>query len=109
MPELTLTIQAHHPALAGHFPGHAIVPAVVILGEIMEAVRHITARNIVFSAIPYAKFLSPLAPGEELLIVLQQDAEDSVTFTCRVGSRLVAQGNLRYAIAVSVNGAENCS
>jgi 3-hydroxymyristoyl/3-hydroxydecanoyl-(acyl carrier protein) dehydratase len=109
MPELMVTIQAHHPSLSGHFPGHPVVPAVVILGEIMEAVRHTNARSIFFSAIPNAKFLSPLAPGEELLIVLQQDAEDSVTFTCRVGSRLVAKGSLRYTIAASIYGAENSS
>jgi 3-hydroxymyristoyl/3-hydroxydecanoyl-(acyl carrier protein) dehydratase len=109
MSELTVTIQANHPSLAGHFPGHPVVPAVVILGEIMEAVRHTTARSIVFSAMPNAKFLSPLAPGEELLIVLQQDAEDSVTFTCRVGSRLIAKGSLRYTVATSIHGAENSS
>jgi 3-hydroxymyristoyl/3-hydroxydecanoyl-(acyl carrier protein) dehydratase len=108
MPERTVTIESHHPSLSGHFPGHPVVPAVVILGEIMEAVRQTTARNIVCSAIPNAKFLSPLAPGEELMIVLQQDAENSVTFTCRVGSRLVAKGNLLYTV-MSNHGAENGS
>jgi 3-hydroxyacyl-[acyl-carrier-protein] dehydratase len=109
VPELIVTIDADHPSLSGHFPGHPVVPAVVILGEIMEAVRHTLAPNIVFSGVPEAKFLSPLAPGEELLIVLQQDAEGNVTFRCQVGSRLVAKGTLRYAMDATIRGGGNSS
>jgi 3-hydroxymyristoyl/3-hydroxydecanoyl-(acyl carrier protein) dehydratase len=109
MSELTVTIHSHHPSLSGHFPGHPVVPAVVILSEIMDAVRRTTARTIVFSAIPQAKFLTPLAPGEELLIALQQEAEDRVAFTGRVGARLVAKGSFRYTFAASIRGVENAS
>ena len=109
MSELMVTIHNHHPSLSGHFPGHPVVPAVVILSEIMDAVRRNTTRSIVFSAIPHAKFLTPLAPGEELLIALQQEAEDTVAFTCRVGARLVAKGSFQYIIAASISGAENAS
>jgi len=94
--ERIVTIGTDHPSLAGHFPGHPVVPGVVMLGEIMEAVRQRVRNNIVFVAMPTAKFLSPLTPGETLVILLEQDAEESVHFTCQVGSRLVAKGCLHY-------------
>ena len=37
--ERIVTIGADHPSLAGHFPGHPVVPGVVMLGEIMKAIR----------------------------------------------------------------------
>ena len=37
--ERIVTIGTDHPSLAGHFPGHPVVPGVVMLGEIMNAIR----------------------------------------------------------------------
>ena len=34
--ERTLTIPKRHPALSGHFPGHPIVPGVLVLDEVIE-------------------------------------------------------------------------
>jgi 3-hydroxyacyl-[acyl-carrier-protein] dehydratase len=109
MTELRVTIDLNHPSLSGHFPGNPIVPAVVILSEVIEAVRQTTARAIDVSIIPEAKFLSPLIPGEELSIILQQDGENNVTFTCRVGSRLVAKGRLVCRIPARDHHADHSS
>lgn len=94
--ERIVTIGMDHPSLAGHFPGHPVVPGVVMLGEIMDAVRQSVKGNIVFTGMPTAKFLSPLAPGERLVILLEPDTGSSINFTCQVGSRLVATGCLHY-------------
>jgi 3-hydroxymyristoyl/3-hydroxydecanoyl-(acyl carrier protein) dehydratase len=93
-----VTIGADHPSLAGHFPGHPVVPGVVILGEIMDAIRVMTKENIEFVGMPSVKFLSPLNPGEPLTIGLDQPVDGVTEFTCTTGSRLIARGFLRYRL-----------
>ena len=97
-PERIVTISADHPSLAGHFPGHPVVPGVVVLGEIMNAIREMAKENIEFVGMPAAKFLSPLNPGEPLTIRLNQQGDGTTEFTCTTGSRLIASGCLRYRI-----------
>jgi 3-hydroxymyristoyl/3-hydroxydecanoyl-(acyl carrier protein) dehydratase len=97
-PERIVTIGASHPSLAGHFPGHPVVPGVVVLGEIMKAVREMAVKNIEFVGMPSAKFMSPLNPGEPLRIRLDQQGDGATEFTCTTGSRLIASGSLHYRI-----------
>ena len=97
-PERIVTISADHPSLAGHFPGHPVVPGVVMLGEIMNAIRDMAKENIEFVGLPSAKFMSPLNPGEPLTIRLNQQGDGATEFTCTTGSRLIASGRLRYRI-----------
>lgn len=97
-PERIVIIGADHPSLAGHFPGHPVVPGVVMLGEIMNAIREMTKENIEFVGMPSAKFMSPLHPGEPLTIRLNQLGDGATEFTCTTGSRLIASGCLRYRI-----------
>ena len=97
-PERIVTIDADHPSLAGHFPGHPVVPGVVMLGEIMNAIREMAKENIEFVGMPSAKFMSPLNPREPLTIRLNQQGDGATEFTCATGSRLIASGRLRYRI-----------
>jgi 3-hydroxymyristoyl/3-hydroxydecanoyl-(acyl carrier protein) dehydratase len=96
--EIIITIGADHPSLAGHFPDHPVVPGVVMLGEIMNAIREMAKVNIEFVGMPSAKFMSPLNPGEPLTIMLDQQGDGTMEFTCTTGSRLIASGCLRYRI-----------
>jgi 3-hydroxyacyl-[acyl-carrier-protein] dehydratase len=97
-PEHIVTIGADHPSLAGHFPGHPVVPGVVMLGEVMNVIREMAKENIEFVGMPSAKFMSPLNPGEPLTIRLGQQSDGTMEFTCTAGSRLIASGCLRYHI-----------
>ena len=96
--ERIVTIGADHPSLAGHFPGHPVVPGVVVLGEIMNAIRELANVKIEFVGMPSAKFMSPLSPGEPLMIRLEQQGDGTTEFTCTAGPRLIANGCLRYRI-----------
>ncbi len=97
-PERIVTIGADHPSLAGHFPGHPVVPGVVMLGAVMNAIRELTKERIEFVGMPAAKFMSPLNPGEPLIIRLDQQADGTTEFTCTTVSRLIASGCLQYRI-----------
>jgi 3-hydroxyacyl-[acyl-carrier-protein] dehydratase len=97
-PERIVTIGADHPSLAGHFPGHPVVPGVVMLGEIMNAIREMVKERIEFVGMPSAKFMAPLRPGEPLAIRLDEQDEGATEFTCTTGSRLIASGCLHYRI-----------
>ena len=101
--EWIVTIGANHPSLAGHFPGHPVVPGVVMLGEIMNAIREMAKENIEFVGMPSAKFLSPLTPGETLTIRLDQQADGTMEFTCTTGSRVITSGCLRYRIVADAS------
>jgi 3-hydroxymyristoyl/3-hydroxydecanoyl-(acyl carrier protein) dehydratase len=100
-PEHIVTIGADHPSLAGHFPDHPVVPGVVMLGEIMNAIRELAQENIEFVGMPSAKFISPLNPGEPLTIRLDQQGDSAMEFTCTTGARLIASGCLRYRIVAN--------
>ena len=97
-PERIVTIGADHPSLAGHFTGHPVVPGVVMLGEIMNAIREMVKERIEFVGLPSAMFMAPLRPGERLAIRLDQQSDGDTEFTCTTGSRLIASGCLRYRI-----------
>ena len=98
-PERIVTIGADHPSLAGHFPGHPVVPGVVMLGEIMKTIREMVKERIEFVGMPSAKFLSPLSPGEPLTIRIDRQGHGAMEFTCTTGLRLIARGCLQYRIA----------
>jgi 3-hydroxymyristoyl/3-hydroxydecanoyl-(acyl carrier protein) dehydratase len=93
-----VTISHDHPSLPGHFPGHPVIPGVVMLGEVMKVIRQAINEKIEFVSMPSVKFLSPLMPGETLTIGFDQQANDSLEFTCTTGCRLIASGCLQYRI-----------
>jgi len=66
-------IPADHPSLPGHFPGHPIVPGVVLLDRVLEAIE---LDRVPLSALrlPQVKFLKPLLPGETARVQLQGES-----------------------------------
>lgn len=91
-PESLWRVPADHPALAGHFPGHPIVPGVVLLDRVVlmaQAVRPSAGWQVA-----QAKFLSPCGPGDELSFSLEAGARGGLGFSVRCGDREVASGQL---------------
>lgn len=97
--ERIVTIDPGHPALAGHFPGHPVVPGVLILDEVMNAIQAGSPNTIV--GIPRVKFLSPLRPGEPLCIRIEPAEKGRVAFTCTAGVQRLAVGVMEIGTAVS--------
>ncbi|KWH51298.1 AMP-binding protein [Burkholderia anthina] len=93
-PSLAFTIAADHPALPGHFPGHPVVPGVVLLDHAIHAIGAALNRPLRAWRLGAAKFLSPVAPGEPLDLAYDAAAGGAIRFTVRAGSREVATGVL---------------
>lgn len=67
---MRFTIAADHPCLPGHFPGRPLVPGVVLLERVLEAIEmeHGALGPL---RLPQVKFLQPLLPGEEARVELE--------------------------------------
>ena len=96
--ERVLTIANDHPALAGHFPGHPVVPGVLVLDEVIETLRHRYGQDLVVIGLPAVKLSSPLKPEEPLMITIEPEDPNTAAFTCRTGDRLVASGSIRFRL-----------
>ncbi len=97
-------IAAHHPAFAGHFPGHPVLPGVVLLSLVMRALQRepaLQARLGVTPQIEQVKFLSALGPNTEVRVCfsLPSGRNSSVAFEVQAQGRLVAKGQLGPAAA----------
>lgn len=93
-PAMRFIIPPDHRALPGHFPGHPIVPGVVLLDHALHTIGAALGRPLDACKINSAKFLSPAAPGEWLDLAFETTASNAVRFTIRAGEREVASGVL---------------
>lgn len=67
------SIPLDHPCLPGHFPGHPLVPGVVVLEQVLLAVQQHTGESVGAMRLPQVKFMAPLLPGQVAHIELQGD------------------------------------
>ncbi|MDR3395248.1 MAG: hypothetical protein P4L70_09645 [Parasulfuritortus sp.] len=92
--EHALTVPADHPAFAGHFPGAPILPGVVLLDAVVQRAPGASAGVHQISS---AKFFSPVAPGESLVIAYTRTAGAGLRWSIACGARKVASGTLVLA------------
>lgn len=94
-------VPVDHPAFAGHFPGAPILPGVVLLDEVIQALSQAMADasngGEALFKINSAKFLSPVKPGETLTISCTDTATGSTRFEITGLGRTVATGILSGA------------
>ena len=88
------TIPVDHPAFAGHFPGRAILPGVLLLDAALNAILAGCEISLVGVEISATKFLSPATPGDELCIQYARAATGSIRFDIAAGTRKIANGSI---------------
>jgi 3-hydroxymyristoyl/3-hydroxydecanoyl-(acyl carrier protein) dehydratase len=89
---MDFTIPADHPSLPGHFPGRPLVPGVVLLERVVEAIE--TAHGDLGALrLPQVKFLQPLLPGETARIELHGEPP-RWRFRVLRGTTLLARGEV---------------
>lgn len=72
---MRFTIPADHPSLPGHFPGRPVVPGVVVLDRVLDAVEAAAGIALGGLRLPQVKFLQPLLPMQEAQVVLEAGVE----------------------------------
>ena len=92
--ESTLMLNPDHPALAGHFPGHPIVPGVVLLDEALHAIGEARGLSLARCKLAATKFLRPVVPPATLVIRHRMIAEATVDFSILDGDAIVASGRV---------------
>lgn len=92
--QTTLILASDHPAFAGHFPGAPIVPGVLLLDEVMHVIVADSGLAATEWQISSVKFLSPLKPGEAVIITHEQLANGSIKFDVLEGNRQIVTGRL---------------
>lgn len=70
---MQFSIPADHPALPGHFPGKPVVPGVLILDRVLDAIQAQYGATQLLR-LPQVKFLQPLLPEQSASVELQGDA-----------------------------------
>lgn len=100
---LPLRIAPDHPAFAGHFPGHPIVPGVVLLDEAVQALAAAEGLLPVTLQVGVAKFLVPVRPGESLSLSYKTTAPGRYAIEVKVGdgaaSRVAATATMTLQAA----------
>jgi 3-hydroxyacyl-[acyl-carrier-protein] dehydratase len=92
---LSLRFASDHPALAGHFPEHPIVPGVLLL----DAAIHGSAQVSQAWHIVMVKFHRPVRPDENLHLDYRREAGELLHFELRAGEDLAVSGTFGPATA----------
>jgi len=93
----TIEVAADHPAFEGHFPGHPVLPGVVLLAEVVAGAERCLGLSMDRIVIKVAKFHAPVAPGSSLAVELVPGSDIAFSISC--GATRVASGSLAPAPA----------
>ncbi len=91
-----MRIAAGHPALPGHFPGHPVVPGVVLLDAVVAALPRHTGGATRVTGFPAVKFLALLLPEQEFDIVFAAKRPGQAAFEVVAGGEKLASGTVSY-------------
>ena len=101
--ERVLSISHNHPSLAGHFPGHPVVPGVVLLNEVIETLRRGSTVPLSVTGFSVVKFSTPLRPGEAVTIRVEDEEDGRAAFLCTVMARPIASGVIEFRSGAPMN------
>jgi len=93
---MQFVVAPDHPSLPGHFPGRPVVPGVLVLDRVLDAIE-VAHGPLGPLRLPQVKFVQPLLPGEPADIELDAQGDaDARRWRFRVlrGAVLIASGEV---------------
>jgi 3-hydroxyacyl-[acyl-carrier-protein] dehydratase len=84
-------IAAEHPSFPGHFPGHPILPGVLVLERVMRVAARVTPGQASDWSVANVKFSSPVSPRDVITVQLAPGARDGYSFTVLLGGSANAE------------------
>ncbi|MBU2759442.1 hypothetical protein [Acidithiobacillus sulfurivorans] len=101
--EILLSFPATHPVFSGHFPGHPIVPGVMLVDEAIHAIESAIGQTIMAGGqITASKFYSPVSPGDLLSLRFDIRQDKTIVFEIYENKRKIAAGNLKPATTLDL-------
>jgi 3-hydroxyacyl-[acyl-carrier-protein] dehydratase len=105
-------VTMNEPFFPGHFPGHPVMPGVLIVEALAQAAcilailssdESVRSKVTYFVGIENAKFRKPVFPGDQLKLEVQAVSNRrgiwTFTATARVDDKLVTEAELRATFA----------
>ena len=92
---MQFVVPPEHPSLPGHFPGRPVVPGVVVLDRVLDAIEAVHG-PVGPLRLPQVKFVQPLLPGETAEIALD-GAAPRWRFTVARAGATIASGEVVLA------------
>lgn len=71
----TFIIPKEHPALPGHFPGHPVVPGVVLLEQVEKQLQE-AFQDYQISEVSQAKFIHLVLPEQRIALRIDSHSEE---------------------------------
>ena len=94
-----MRIATNHPALPGHFPGHPVVPGVVLLDAVVEALPRHAGGEVRVNGFPAVKFLAPLLPEQDFDVTFSAGRPGQAGFEIRRGDTPLVKGTVAFETA----------
>jgi 3-hydroxyacyl-[acyl-carrier-protein] dehydratase len=94
--ERQFSVPKDHPSLVGHFPGNPVVPGVVILDEIFQAIESEWPQKAV-SNINFVKFIKPLRAGKRVTLIIEENDKINIKFVCTVNDEIFVSGKCKIS------------
>ena len=110
--EALKNVTINEPFFQGHFPGHPVMPGVLIVEAMAQAAGLLAFASLIdspaedmiiyFAAIDDCRFKRPVEPGDQIILKAQLVSQKRMIgkFTCQafVGDQLAAEATLMAAL-----------
>lgn len=93
-------IPANHPALPGHFPGHPVVPGVVLLEAVIRALPGHVGSAARVLGFPAVKFMAPLIPQREFEIGFSAKRPGQAQFEVVADGEKLVSGTINFEAVI---------